>query len=292
MDYIDEFADGFAHETAHEVEKIEEFFGRGAERVIICAAVDNIFGFEFVAVLFAELFEHCRACRKRITEPVHVLFLALLVKNQRELIKESRKTHDVRFGMSGAPLARESFDISGGLGVRGIVHALPRASPAVGKVVVNLNGVPDYARHKIHGVLVHKFGIYDGNRSVFGVGGKFDLFSSRAVDNLPVFKVFPVGRNLIGEITDHRVERERFAGRDRSLAHEERAVNFALVSFRPRVVAANHEIGIINLIREFGHVFRQNGSVTVANRVRAPFGRDDLGAFDETLVGRDSNSAF
>ena len=170
---IDQAAHRFRNFSLDEIHPIQKFFVRNAERIIITASVDKIFRAKAVTVFFCKFLQPCRRRGHTVTEPIHIFFFSLLVKNESELIQKSREPHHVCFRMRGAPFPHMLTDVNRRIRKSRIVHTLLGARPFIGKVIIDLNRVPKHFCHKIDGVLVHGLRIANRDRSVLFIGRPF-----------------------------------------------------------------------------------------------------------------------
>ena len=257
-----------------ELDEVAELLARHAEHRVVVALIHNELGAELVPCPLFKFFQNVGADAGAVAKPFDEFLALLVVKGQRELVKEGREPHHINVGVGLAPAAQLFFYIGLRLGLAHIVGQLVRRIlPVVGQEVVHVYGVPDQERQKADGVLVIGDCLnFDLTRWLIEepfVGG-YDL-ARRAVNDLPpaLGVIQRVDFQLLGVEAIHQMDAQRCAARRVAITDEVLLLDFVGVCLRPGVVLAGRIIGSVLFGGVRQQFLRHFGAVAVAQRIRA-----------------------
>ena len=276
VDDVGHFFHQTGHLTALECLKVLVLLAGYAVLVVVVALVDDELRAELVADFFLELLQNVGADGSRVAVPVHVLFTAQFIKDEREQVKKRRETNNIDIRMAFEVLPQTAHRVSVGLGLAYIKRNLMLdVLPVVDDRVVHVDGVPDQVGQKADGVLMVGGGGIDDNTLAGGIvmpvsGG--DRLTRRAIHDLP-----PAG-NIVMVVDLHQLtadachqgdgQRTAFSGVKRR--HNVALLGFVGVGLGPCVVLAGGVVGGVNLCAGVLQLLRKLSAIAVADGIRAP----------------------
>ncbi len=149
-------------------------------------------------------------------------------------------------------------------------------TPIVGDVVVHRDFLPDSESEEIDGVFVPGDRLGNGDRPLFRVDGPIclgNLLARGAIKHLPPFLgiVREIHHELLPEKPLEQSHRELgFVGHERE-AHEEILLKLLQIFSGPRLNRSHQADGRIDVVSGIDDLGGKLGSVTVTDRVSAPF---------------------
>ena len=293
---MDEFHDGlqrFCDETLYKVDIIAAGFVGDSEHIRIITAIDKVFEFYFVAVLFFEQLEHGGACRHGVVEPIEQFLRVARLVHQKEVIEKCCESDDVDLRIIYEPLFEVFRHALQRVRIDWVYVSVFDASPAVTGVIIYLCGIPQAYRKKVDGVFVHRHGAIDKNLAIADIFPIENFFSDRSVIDLPIFFVFKsVYLYLLGIIAFDQIYRQSVFKRRLSLGNECDILYLVFVRIGVIVVASYQKIGLVDFFGKFGCVYRKFRSVAIAHRVRAPFFNVFSCSLDKVVGCWNSHPAF
>ena len=204
---IHEFAHRFRNKPCDKVLPFLELVCRTAERIVVIAVIDKVFRRQLYARFLCERVDEHGISGLCIAEPLDVLFLAVLVEDERKLIQKGGKAYHVGVGVTLAPFPHMLLYVLFGSGICGIVRQLLFACPIIGDIIVYLHGMPGNPRQKRYRILVHSFGVlyrYFVLLLVYVPRLSRQTFSRGAVVHLPTLNLGIVRIELVAQKAGHK----------------------------------------------------------------------------------------
>ena len=268
---------------------------RHAVLVVEVALINDVLRAEPVPHLALKLLEDIRGHRGGIAVPVHILFTLERVKHQRELVEERGIADHIHIRMLRDEPAQALHRVFAGLGLAYIERDLMLdVLPVVDHGVVHMHRVPDQIAQERHSVLVIRGRLVDDDKAVLiAPAVRGDDLARRAVDDLPpaLDVVAGVGHEQLGGEVVHQLNLQRALLGHAEAGHDVALLHLIRVRLRPGVVLAGGVVGGVNLRIHSLELGREVRAIAVADRVRAPAGKQFKRLRDDVKVGRDRHAS-